>query len=430
MFTKLWVAWALALSLSPVCAQYLYTTENGQITIDEYVGPGGAVTVPATMDGLAVTRIGASAFQETHVTSVSIPATVVEIGDLAFACCASLTSISVDSINPAFSADAGTLFNKNKSVLIQYPAGKGGTFSIPNSVTRIGMGAFAGSRGVAAVSIPDSVTTIGDFAFYDCTSMTAAALPANLESIGRDAFAFCASLTNVVVPNGVTRIEENTYLYCESLTSVTLGQGLVSVGIWAFGGCSNLANVALPDGLNEIEAYAFNGCAKLSNVMAPASVTSIGDFAFSGCTNLTRVEIGSGLAQMGSYAFANNPNLQGVYMQGDCPSAGYDGFAETPATIYYLPSQTGWGATWAGRPTAVWLAHAMTSDGSFGVKSNRFEFKIAGPAGSTISVDASSDLNANDWAPLQTITLGSGPASFSDAQWTNHPTRIYRVRPL
>ena len=91
-----------------VQAQFNYTTDNGTITITGYTGPGGAVAIPDTINGLPVTRIGENAFHEkTSLTSVTIPNSVISIGIGAFYGCTSLTSVtignSVTSIGYAFS---------------------------------------------------------------------------------------------------------------------------------------------------------------------------------------------------------------------------------------------------------------------------------------------------------------------------------------
>ena len=78
-----------------VQAQYNYTTNNGAITITGYTGPGGAVTIPGTINGLPVTSIGDHAFYYcTNLTNVTIPNSVTNIGDYAFYYCTSLTSVT------------------------------------------------------------------------------------------------------------------------------------------------------------------------------------------------------------------------------------------------------------------------------------------------------------------------------------------------
>jgi hypothetical protein len=84
-------------------AQFNYMTTNGTITITGYSGSGGAVTIPTTIAGLPVTAIGGvfdiwdnwyGAFYEcTSLTSVTIPNTVISIGEQAFGWCSSLTSV-------------------------------------------------------------------------------------------------------------------------------------------------------------------------------------------------------------------------------------------------------------------------------------------------------------------------------------------------
>src|SRR5688572_30005781 len=76
-------------------AQFSYTTINGTITITGYTGPGGAVAIPDTINGLPVTSIGDYAFtQRTSLTSVTIPDSVTTIGESAFESC-SLTSVTI-----------------------------------------------------------------------------------------------------------------------------------------------------------------------------------------------------------------------------------------------------------------------------------------------------------------------------------------------
>ena len=78
-----------------VQAQFIYTTNNGTITITGYTGPGGAVTIPSTTNGLPVTSIGDYAFSATSLTSVTIANNVTSIGDWAFWDCSRLTSVTI-----------------------------------------------------------------------------------------------------------------------------------------------------------------------------------------------------------------------------------------------------------------------------------------------------------------------------------------------
>jgi hypothetical protein len=137
--TRLWplLLWLLLTLPSVVQAQFNYTTNNGTITITEYTGPGGAMAIPATINGLPVTGIGDYAFSyNTSLTSITIPNSVTIIGDAAFFYCASLMAISVDVANPTYSSLDGVLFNKGQTQLITFPAGKAGSYTIPDSVAK------------------------------------------------------------------------------------------------------------------------------------------------------------------------------------------------------------------------------------------------------------------------------------------------------
>ena len=97
--------------------------------------------------------------------------------------------------------------------------------------------------------------------------------------------------------------------------------------------------------------------------------------------------------------------------------------------VYYLPGTTGWGATFGGRPTALWSPQIQSGAG-FGVRSNRFGFDIvwAKASGMAVVVEACTNLTNPAWSPLVTNTLNSDTVYFSDSQWTNNRIRFYRLR--
>jgi len=241
-------------------------------------------------------------------------------------------------------------------------------------------------------------------------------------SITGDAFQYRTSVTSVTIPNSVTNIEDGslwkgggagTFWYCTGLSNITIGNGVAHIGFGAFQDCSSLIRVTVPD-----------------------SVTSIGDFAFHGCTNLTAVTIGKNVTSIGigfGYAFAGCPSLVSALFQGNAPAANPNTFEDdNNLTVYYLPGTTGWGA-WFGdnnRPTAPWTTTnplILTTNPSFGLRTNRFGFLASSATNLPFVVEGTTDLVNPAWQPVQTVPTG-GSFYFSDPQWTNYPSRFYRIR--
>jgi len=147
---------------------------------------------------LDTVAIAHGAFRDcTNLTSVTIPDSVTSIGASAFYGCKGLTSITVDAQNGAFSSIEGILFNKNRTVLVTYPAGKQGGYTIPNGVTTIEGGAFSDCINLTSIIIPNSVTTIGDYTFYGCSILTSISIPTSVTSIGECAFGVCPLVPEV-----------------------------------------------------------------------------------------------------------------------------------------------------------------------------------------------------------------------------------------
>jgi hypothetical protein len=122
------------------------------------------------------TKIDADTFpgrrSEQKLKSVTIPGSVTKINQLTFSGYSRLTDIEVKENNDNFASLDGVLFNKDRTVLLQYPKGKLGTHTIPDGVTEIGYWAFEGCTGLKSVTIPKSVKFIGDNAISNSLGLT------------------------------------------------------------------------------------------------------------------------------------------------------------------------------------------------------------------------------------------------------------------
>ena len=304
-----------------------------------------SITIPNS-----VTEIGVYAFKGcTSLTSITIPNSVTNIGDSTFWGCSSLTAIYVAVDNKNYTSVNGVLFNKDKTALICYPAGKTDkSYNITNSVTSIGDYAFNGCSSLTSVTIPNSVTEIGGSAFVGCASLKSITMPNSVTSIGDMAFYKCSSLTSITIPDSVTSIGSSAFSDCSKLRSITIPNSVTSIGAWAFNGCTGLTainvamenqnyvspdgvlynkdkttiicypagkkgnNYKIPDGVTEIGSIAFSRCSSLTSVTIPNSVTSIGSGAFNGCTSLTRVTIPNSVTKIGWNAFSDCTSLTSI----------------------------------------------------------------------------------------------------------------------
>jgi len=280
--------------------------------------------------GNGVTSIGDFVFENcANLTSVTIPDSVTSIGDYTFSQCAGLTAINVNSGNKNFISEQGVLFNKDKTKLIQYPQGKkDNTFTFPNSVTSIWYRAFWMCTSLTAinVNIGNSAYSSQDGVLYNknkttliqCPAGKAGALtiPSSVTLIETQAFRGCAKLTGVTIPDSVTKINEMAFYGCTSLTSVTIPKNITSIERSAFYGCTSLTSVTIPNGVYRIEYWAFSSCTNLKSITIPNSVTSIGDNAFSSCTNLKSITIPNSVTSIGGNAFSDCANLTSVTFNG------------------------------------------------------------------------------------------------------------------
>ena len=133
------------------------------------------------------------------MTSISIPDSVTFIGNYVFNGCTALTSIAVGEANAAYCSRDGVLFNKAKTSLICYPAGKTGTYEIPDGVTNIDYGAFRYCAWLTGVTIPDSVDFIRYWAFHECTGLTSVTIPGGVYAVLASAFFMCSNLESVQI---------------------------------------------------------------------------------------------------------------------------------------------------------------------------------------------------------------------------------------
>lgn len=294
------------------------------------------LVVPETYEGLPVKAIREGSFSPYGITSVYLPDSITEIGEMAFAGCP-ITKMTVEEGNPAYKAVDDSLYTKDGTVLVQYAIGKTNKeFSIPDGVVTISVGAFAYCWTLESVTIPSSVKDICVNAFGGCQYLRSVSSLENVTNIEGHAFSSCINLSEVALGDGTLSVNPLAFYDCKKLINIgvsennplykTVDGNLYSkdgktliiyapgnvdeenpvveisnveiIGESSFSGCQTLQGVTFGDGVKVIEKYAFAGCLMLISVRTGDSVEKICDYAFAN-SHIMFVEIGENVKFIG-----------------------------------------------------------------------------------------------------------------------------------
>ncbi len=196
---------------------YEYRLEDDYTcTITKYNGSASNITIPSTIYGNKVTKIGWSAFEWCeNIVNVNIPNTVTSIDSYAFSACSNLKNI---------------------------------TFS--NNLKKIDYASFG-----------------------SCTNLTSISFPASLMEIGRQAFVNCEKLTSVSLSNGLIGIDDRAFRNCKSLSSINIPNSVKDIGTEVFEDCISLKTVSIGYGAETVPTYysAFTGCVSLESISIHAN---------------------------------------------------------------------------------------------------------------------------------------------------------------
>ena len=114
--------------------------------------------------------------------------------------------------------------------------------TLPSSLVSIGESAFEKCWDLASVTLPSSLVSIDVGAFSECANLTSVTFPSGLTSIGGFAFFACRSLTNMTFPSSLTEIGKRAFAMC-GFKSLTLPSSLTQIGMEAFLDCIRLKSL-------------------------------------------------------------------------------------------------------------------------------------------------------------------------------------------
>lgn len=234
------------------------TAENGEVTITDYTGTREHVLIPSEIGGFPVTALADKAFYEKHVTTVVVPDSVTEIGDLC----------------------------------------------------------FSGDNYLVSLTLPDGLAELSYGALESCYSLLDFELPKGLKTIGAGALQAIFYLTHLTIPAGVTDIEQMNFLMMHGLEEVSVAEGSTSFTYDAENGLLMTADKArllhcffhlapqkeiiLPEGMKTIDPFAFHYDVTVEKIVLPEGAETIGLLAFGICPKLTEIVIPQSVTAIGT----------------------------------------------------------------------------------------------------------------------------------
>lgn len=356
------------------------------------------VVIPATINGLPVTEIGAGAFRTSRLKSVVIPEGVTKIGKGAFQSCNQLESVTIPSSITQIEPNAfqncpnliknnyeGNYYLGNQSepylYLIEHDVSginihsqtkainhqilltehdrnfvlQSGntTFSLVdncliNTVTKT---LISGNEN-SVIPTDGSVTAIDSYAFNVPSAEFNVEIPDTIEIIKGAAFFNIKKMNALYIPAGVKVIEPGAFYGIEGLEEITVDSA--NTKYYAKGNCliekstktlilgCNNSVIPLDEGITEIADYAFTG-SKIQNVKMPDSIKKISNSAFKDCKELSEADTGKGLTVLDISAFSGCSKLKTLYLPSTLTDINYQALRDIDnLTINYAGTAEMW----------------------------------------------------------------------------------------
>ena len=251
---------------------------NGQLIIPETVECRGRILTVTAVDGDIIS-------DKEKDLSVSLPSTLVKLGDSVFKGCIGLRSIG-----------------------------------LPSSIQEIGSDCFSGCENLEALVLPDRLRTIRENAFRNCRKAFSDVVLGEMETIGGNAFRGCTSLRSFEV-SSLNDLGGYVFAECDQLESCKLPTSYGYLGgDGLFMGCTKLQEIVIPLFLVDYSfcEEMFAGCSLLSSVQLPPTMRYIGDRMFADCENLTSILIPQDITRIYN-AFEGCSRLREIDMMAETP---------------------------------------------------------------------------------------------------------------
>ena len=188
--------------------------------------------------------------------------------------------------NPYVIKDGELMSNNGNLLLVD----ENGTLTLPDSVTKIGEGAFANVEGLKTIIIPGTVKIIGEGAFSNNETLEKVIIEEGVEKIEDSAFSSCKNLREIILPESITNMGAYIFTLCKNLENAEIPSKVENLGEMIFSG-SGLKSIKLRgDKVKRIEREAFYGC-KIREISITKNIEYINTNAFNACTELENINV-------------------------------------------------------------------------------------------------------------------------------------------
>lgn len=193
---------------------------------------------------------------------------------------------------------------------------------LPNTITNLGMMAFAGTN--ISINIPSNITSINELNFLICDIESISVDSSNSTYYDADGSNVVIKKSNnllvlgsnsaTIIPDGVVEIDDNSFINCTGPQSLLIPKSVTKIYDGQFRNCKNIESIIVdsgntvyssPNNCNAIIETATNtlisGC---QNTIIPSTVTKISAYAFCGQTKLKQISLPTGIS-IEERAFSN-----------------------------------------------------------------------------------------------------------------------------
>ncbi|MBQ2813036.1 MAG: leucine-rich repeat protein [Clostridia bacterium] len=324
---------------------YTFYTEDGGAVIHKYNGNEMQVIVPDKLDGIPVTAIGSFSFssylagttdgaEASKLKSITLPATLLKIGDNAFRDCKELQTVT-------FTGNTETIAEKAFSGCVKLES-----INVPETVSVIGKKAFEGCEMLSEFTVPRKLRELSadmlppevSVVYYNAEVCTFTDLEAQIYNYGGQTLGYISpfvsagvdrviigdtvkripdyfmymfeNINKLTLPDSVTDIGKAAFRY-SSLSAITFSKNLISIDDEAFYGTGVIpSGNTFPNSLRMIGKEAFRGCERMTEITIPDSVVLIEERAFACCYALKSVRMSSNVSHLPNSVFSMCGDLE------------------------------------------------------------------------------------------------------------------------